>query len=266
MDYFNKSSTENEDIELILLERLGPQRRGELKIVLLSIVYVLIFVTGVLGNVLTCMVILHNRYMYTTTNFCLFNLAVSDLLVILVGLPQEVYSFWYSYPWIFGHTFCVLRIMLSETSTYVSILTITTFTVERYIAICHPLLSRALSGLKRVFYIIVVVWIISTLGSIPIFIQYGLVYVYDNQNQPIEKSVTCSIEIENYNVHAFYLSTLFTFILPMTALTVLYLKIGFTIRKSINSNKEMQLSISRKSSPNATSIMQTRVSVLRMLG
>jgi len=93
------------DLELLL----GPRRQDVSTAVPVTVIYALIFVTGLIGNVTTCLVIARNHYMHTTTNYCLFNLAVSDLLMLLLGLPQETYTIWSAYPWIFGETFCVLR-------------------------------------------------------------------------------------------------------------------------------------------------------------
>lgn len=93
------------DLELLL----GPRQQDISTAVPVTVVYTLIFVTGLIGNVATCVVIARNHYMHTTTNYCLFNLAISDLLMLLLGLPQETYTIWSAYPWIFGETFCVLR-------------------------------------------------------------------------------------------------------------------------------------------------------------
>jgi 7 transmembrane receptor (rhodopsin family) len=54
-------------------------------IVPISICYLAIFITGILGNVITCVVIAKNKTMHTATNYYLFNLAVSDFLVLILG-------------------------------------------------------------------------------------------------------------------------------------------------------------------------------------
>ncbi len=113
--------------------RLGPKRQELYQVIPLTIVYCVIFLTGIIGNVSTCIVIAKNKYMQTATNYYLFNLAMADLLVLVLGLPLETYQFWSAYPWVFGDIFCVIRTMAAETSTYASILTITAFTVERYV-------------------------------------------------------------------------------------------------------------------------------------
>lgn len=60
--------------------------RDPLSIILpISVCYLIIFVTGILGNVITCVVIAKNRTMHTATNFYLFNLAVSDFFVLIIG-------------------------------------------------------------------------------------------------------------------------------------------------------------------------------------
>jgi len=75
-----------------------------------------------------CFTNINDRYMHTTTHYYLSNLAVSDLLVLLLGLPIETYIFWSAYPWPFGNVLCVLRCLAAETSTNASILTITGIT------------------------------------------------------------------------------------------------------------------------------------------
>ena len=60
--------------------------RDPLSIILpISICYLIIFITGILGNVITCFVIAKNKTMHTATNYYLFNLAVSDFLVLVFG-------------------------------------------------------------------------------------------------------------------------------------------------------------------------------------
>lgn len=54
-------------------------------IILITIFYAFIFVAGILGNVMTCVIIFKNKHMHTATNYYLFNLAVSDFLLLVIG-------------------------------------------------------------------------------------------------------------------------------------------------------------------------------------
>lgn len=73
--------SESEYIKLIW----GPKHLP-LKLVLpITLVYIMIFVTGIFGNVVTCIVIKRNPVMQNATNYYLFNLAISDLLLLVLG-------------------------------------------------------------------------------------------------------------------------------------------------------------------------------------
>jgi hypothetical protein len=112
----------------------------------ITVIYAVILLTGLVGNVSTCVVIARNKHMHTATNYYLFSLAVSDLLLLVSGLPQEMYYIWWrGYPDMLGETVCVLQGFAAETSANATVLTITAFTVERYVAICHPFQSHTFS-------------------------------------------------------------------------------------------------------------------------
>lgn len=212
----------------INVERLIGPRRDSLYIVLpITIIYLSIFLTGIIGNVSTCIVISRNKSMHTATNYYLFSLAISDLLLLIAGLPVEIYSVWSKYPYIFGEYFCILRGLFAECSTYASVLTITAFTVERYFAICHPFLSHTMSKLSRAIKLILIIWCIALTFSIPQALQFGIV-----QHQKIHPDfIICTLKTI-FIKHSFELSTLLFFIIPMTVITVLYIMIGLKLRKS----------------------------------
>jgi neuromedin U receptor 1 len=147
--------------EVSIVEMYGPKRDPLYVVVPITVIYTIIFVTGFVGNICTCIVIAKNRNMHTATNYYLFSLAISDFLLLVTGMPQEIFFIWSKYPYVFGELFCILRGLCAETSSNATVLTITAFTVERYVAICHPFLSHTMSKLSRAWKFIVVVWIVS---------------------------------------------------------------------------------------------------------
>lgn len=125
------SRPRQKDVWDYLETTIGP-RRGPLgAVIAVTCVYGFIFLSGIFGNVCTCLVITKNKYMHTATNYYLCNLAIADLLLLVVGLPPETYSIWHAYPWIFGEVCCVARTLFAEMCTNASIFTITAFTIER---------------------------------------------------------------------------------------------------------------------------------------
>ncbi|XP_013774291.1 pyrokinin-1 receptor-like [Limulus polyphemus] len=205
---------------------MGPKRKSLFFVVPMTLVYITILVTGVVGNICTCVVIAKNKYMHTATNYYLFSLAISDLLLLVFGLPQEMYQLWQSYPYVFGEFFCFFRGLTSETSTNASILTITAFTVERYLAICHPLLAHTMSKLSRAVKLIIVIWILAALAAAAIAFQFGIVNLFNNPEYAL-----CMVE--RPLKHAFGLSTLLVFIFPMSLILVLYVFIALQLRRSL---------------------------------
>jgi len=69
---------------------LGWRYRGLCESVILTIIYATILLTGVIGNVSTCVVIASNRAMHSPTNFYLLSLAVSDVLTLCLGTTPPV--------------------------------------------------------------------------------------------------------------------------------------------------------------------------------
>ncbi|XP_049279754.1 pyrokinin-1 receptor isoform X1 [Anopheles funestus] len=206
-----------------LTELYGPKRDPLYVVIPITVFYLLIFLTGVIGNISTCIVISRNRSMHTATNYYLFSLAISDFLLLVSGVPQEIYFIWSKYPYVFGETFCVLRGIAAETSANATVLTITAFTVERYVAICHPFLSHTMSKLSRAIRFIFVIWLIAILSAVPQALQFGVT----NQGG-IDQCVVKRIIIQ----HSFELSTFLFFFAPMTLITVLYALIGLKLRSS----------------------------------
>lgn len=108
--------------------------------------------------------------------------------ILLAGLPYDLSLYWHQYPYNLGLTFCKMRALISEAwvlrpainrspkpspnwivcrSTYVSVLTIVAFSMERFLAICHPLHLYTMSGLQRAVRIIGALWVISFLSAVP---------------------------------------------------------------------------------------------------
>lgn len=125
----------------------------------------LVFVFGVIGNLLTCIVIYCDRTMHTATNYYLFNLAVSDFIVTFAILLEIFDTLSESYQ--FGQVFCKIHFTLVLLLWNSSILTMTALAIERYIAIWYPLALKSTPVWRRVAKIILVIWLVAILESFP---------------------------------------------------------------------------------------------------
>ncbi|XP_016069558.1 PREDICTED: neuromedin-U receptor 2-like [Miniopterus natalensis] len=197
-----------------------------------TVVYALIFVVGVSGNLLVCLVILRHQAMKTPTNYYLFSLAVSDLLVLLLGMPLEVYEMWRNYPFLFGPVGCYFKTALFETVCFASILSVTTVSVERYVAILHPFRAKLESTRRRALRVLAVVWVFSVLFSLPNTSLHGIKLHYFPNGSLVPGSATCAVIkpmwIYNFVIQA---TSFLFYILPMTVISVLYYLMGLRLKK-----------------------------------
>ncbi|KAJ8388407.1 hypothetical protein AAFF_G00134330 [Aldrovandia affinis] len=144
--------------------------------IFLTVLYSVILVTGIVGNGVTVrvtQVLLRNGYLQKNVTDHMVSLACSDLLVLLIGLPVELYSaIWFPFSSTSGNVSCKVYNFLFEACSYATILNVATLSFERYIAICHPFRYKSLSG-SRTVRLIVFVWITSALVALPLLFATG---------------------------------------------------------------------------------------------
>ncbi|XP_078612731.1 growth hormone secretagogue receptor type 1-like [Branchiostoma floridae x Branchiostoma japonicum] len=188
----------------------------------------LLFVVGVTGNILTVLVIVLDRGMRTTTNFYLASLAIADLMTFVV-LPLELYRLWQFQPWVLGPVACRALYYLKETFTYASILHITAFTIERYLAICHPFTAKRVIRKSRVKKLIWAIWGGAFVITIPVLFIFGL------EQRPGDTGIVqaCTVledsKLSGLLIVATACSTVF-FFGPVVLMTVMYSLIARHLR------------------------------------
>jgi hypothetical protein len=75
----------NMTLQEYLEDRLGVQTLPLHVVIPITVLYVLISITGIVGNVVVCMVIAKHPNMHTATNYYLFSLAVADVTILVFG-------------------------------------------------------------------------------------------------------------------------------------------------------------------------------------
>uniref|UniRef100_A0A182JGG2 G-protein coupled receptors family 1 profile domain-containing protein n=1 Tax=Anopheles atroparvus TaxID=41427 RepID=A0A182JGG2_ANOAO len=258
----------NDDFNCTVTEFLqyarGPQQMPLFTALLVTILFVGILVTGVIGNLIVCLVIVRHPSMRTATNYYLFSLAVSDLIFLLLGLPYEISLYWHQYPYNLGLPFCKIRALISEASTYVSVLTIVAFSMERFLAICHPLHLYTMSGLQRPVRIIAGLWIVSLLSAVPFAVFTDIDYlVYPPTNEKILDSAFCAMLSIPEGFPLWELSFCLFFAFPMLIMVVLYGRMGMQIRS--RTQRTVELGVRNGSVNGPSRVSQSRKAIIRML-
>lgn len=145
-----------------------------------TVVCVALLVLGLGGNILTIVVTSWSRELRNTTSLYLASLAVSDLMLLLLGLPLDLYRLWQSQPWVLGTVVCRIWHWSGEACAYCSILHLTALTAERYMAICYPLRAKVLVTQRRVKALLVVLWAIALFTAAPFLFLVGVQQTGEN--------------------------------------------------------------------------------------
>ncbi|KAK7505364.1 hypothetical protein BaRGS_00003526, partial [Batillaria attramentaria] len=185
----------------------------------------IVFTVGLVGNILVVIVIARTRSMHTTTNCYLLSLAVADCLVLVAAtFPAVPETFFRVNEWPFGEALCPVLIYAQYVGIDASSLSITAFTIERYIAICHPIRAQTICTVSRAKRIIAGIWVFTVLYCGP---WLGLTHVESVALSDGTTMDKCRYRLERESYLALYLFDLIVFyILPFIISTVLYCLIG----------------------------------------
>lgn len=169
----------------------------------LILVYLIVFVVGILGNSVTIRVtqVLQKKgYLQKEVTDHMVSLACSDILVFLIGMPMEFYSIiWNPLTTPSYALSCKLHTFLFETCSYATLLHVLTLSFERYVAICHPFRYKAVSGPCQVKLLIGFVWVTSALVALPLLFAMGIEYPL--ANVPSHKGLNCNLSRTRHHDH-----------------------------------------------------------------
>ncbi|KAK3598680.1 hypothetical protein CHS0354_006354 [Potamilus streckersoni] len=187
---------------------------------------VAIMAGAVLGNLLVISSVIKFERLRVLTNYFIVSLAFADLLVAMLVMPFN-FSITILGKWIFGSVMCDIFNSNDVLFSTASILHLCCISMDRYIAIMHPLEYESKMTSRRVTIMIVLTWVASILISyIPIHSQ--LYTTEENYNDLQENPEECS-----FNVNRIYaaISSSVSFWIPCTIMIFVYVKIFIEARR-----------------------------------
>ncbi|XP_063351823.2 trace amine-associated receptor 1-like [Pelmatolapia mariae] len=109
--------------------------------VLLYVVLISLMLITICGNLLVIISIIYFRYLHTPTNYLILSLAVADLLIGVLIFPLSM-TFSLKSCVYMKNFFCNLRNTFDITISVSSLLNLCCISVDRYYAVCHPLIYK----------------------------------------------------------------------------------------------------------------------------
>lgn len=132
----------------------------------------LLCIFGIIGNSMIIIAVKKKRYLRSTTNYLLLNLAISDLTSLTFLLLMPIGSEIVLKDGAFSDFLCKFFISyhVPLTASFVSVLTILVLAIERYFAIVKPMRSGLRLREDNVHIAIVTAWVIGCIATLPYYI------------------------------------------------------------------------------------------------
>ncbi|XP_055353018.1 thyrotropin-releasing hormone receptor-like [Paramacrobiotus metropolitanus] len=225
-----------------------------------TLLHTLIFLFGMLGNLLVIAVVMRRKFLQTPVNYYLVSLAIADVLVLLASIPDSVASYFRpANVWVLGQIGCQTLIFLQYLGINASSASMLAFSVERYYAVCRPrpLLDYQVSQAK-IRRVILALWIGTSVYCSPWFwltetASMGYTQAAHRQLQ------RCQFRLSRQQYAYLFIGDLALFYaLPLLICGALYAKMGLVLYRST----QMNMPDSRRPSAATSGIEQQPVLAL----
>ncbi|XP_069076269.1 kappa-type opioid receptor [Pleurodeles waltl] len=184
--------------------------------IVITAVYSMVFVVGLVGNSLVMFVIIRYTKMKTATNIYIFNLAMADALVTTTMPFQSTEYLMNSWP--FGNVLCKIVISIDYYNMFTSIFTLTMMSVDRYIAVCHPVKALDFRTPLKAKIINVCIWLLSSSVGISAIVLGG--------TKTTEDTTECALQFptpyQYWDTLMKVCVFIFAFIIPVFIITICY--------------------------------------------
>ncbi|XP_067906019.1 galanin receptor type 1b [Heterodontus francisci] len=219
------------------------------EVVIVPITFGLIFLLGIVGNTLVMIVLgrSKSRTSRSTTNTFILNLSIADLSFLLVCVPFQATI--YSLPeWVFGAFLCKLVHYFVMVTMLVSIFTLVTMSVDRYIAVVHSKHPPCIRNKRNASVAVTVIWLLALLTAVPVAQHQTLL----TGHHQAPNSSFCWEEWEDETQKQVYKVTIVIigYLLPLLLICCCYAKVLFHLHKKVKN-------ISKKSKRSKKKTAQT---------
>ncbi|XP_008306245.1 type-1 angiotensin II receptor [Cynoglossus semilaevis] len=192
--------------------------------ILIPIVYSSTFVIGIIGNSMVVAVIFFYMNLKMVANIFVLNLAISDL-TFLITLPMWATYTARGYQWPFGGFLCKATAGLATFNLYTSIFFLTALSIDRYLAIVHPVRSLRFRTPLYARITCVVIWLFALIVTVPIALTRDVIYI-TNTNTTVCGTLHLKIEstkwLKELLLATSVMKSLLGFVVPLIIIITCY--------------------------------------------
>lgn len=217
-DIFDNKSKHKFDFASQLSKNTG----GISGVIMLIGSFGILVITAIFGNILVCHVIFKNRKMHTVTNIFIANMAISDLLLVLLNVPLHI-SRHLMQEWVLGTFLCHLLSFSLMVSSYVSTFTLMAIALDRQRVLLYPLHPRITK--RKGFIILFWIWLFAIALSLP----FGIFNTVEEMNFVIVVVKRCGMHFPDpkhqWEQYLTVITIVLQYIIPLTIIAVTYVRI-----------------------------------------
>jgi len=189
-----------------------------------TVLFAVINVVALFGNLLTCYAVHRNQRLRTLPNMFVIALGVSDILMSTLCMPFSVATL-FNGRWMFGESFCRFDGFGALTFGMVSMSTMGLIAVSRYYRVVKPAKYIVLFKKQRTWLYIAVVWCAALVGSVPPFF-------FNNGGFEFQPGkAMCLYTFESNIAYTVFLECVFV-ATTLTTITICYTKVFRTVSRS----------------------------------
>ncbi|XP_003469286.1 G-protein coupled receptor 15 [Cavia porcellus] len=207
--------------------------------VFLSVFYTAVFLTGVLGNLILIGALHCKRGSRRLIDIFIINLAASDF-IFLVTLPLWVDKEASLGLWRTGSFLCKGSSYMISVNMHCSVFLLTCMSVDRYLAIMCPAVSRKFRRRDCAYRVCASIWFISCLLGLPTLLSRELTLIED-------KSYCAEKRATSMRLTWALVTLIFTFFIPLLSIVICYCcitrKLYTHYQQSGKHNKKLRKSI-----------------------
>lgn len=205
---------------------------------LFGILYCIVWLPGITGNILVLYVALLKKVSFTVRTVFITSLATSDLIIGLTSLPFTGITI-FTRVWPFTVYMCHFISFTQTASTFVSSFTLTAIALDRYFLIVKP--YKQILTYYRARLCVLFVWVLGYCLSLPLGI-FAKIKSYEQDDPPVcdlfcEEDWPSPVARRTYSISV----SIIQFSLPLCLSCFCYTSISTTLGRQIEHRKKQTI-------------------------
>ncbi|XP_012576824.1 PREDICTED: olfactory receptor 50-like, partial [Condylura cristata] len=227
-----KKDNQSSATEFLLLGLpIRPEKQG-----LFYTLFLAMYLTTVLGNLLIILLIRLDSRLHTPMYFFLSHLAFTDISLTSVTAPKMLFNM-QTHSQSISHAGCVSQVYFFLMLACLDSLLLTSMAYDRYVAICHPLHYITIMSQSLCVLLVIVSWVLSSAGALSHTLLLARLSFYGNNIVPhffcdLAALLKLSSSDITLNELVIFTEGVASITLPFMCIVVSYVRIGATILRA----------------------------------